>query len=142
MTKGGAGVSEADEMSLAEGLGLRIQRDEVREPSPTPTGMARIFRLPGWDDPAPPTTRLAAMCGWAAVLGLIGLAIAIRGFLAVLGGTAPAWYEPAMAGIGVTGIGLTVGAFMSVQRRLLPWFMLAAATIPLIGAVVLTVRAL
>jgi hypothetical protein len=47
-----------------------------------------------------------------------------------------------MAGVGVIGIGLTVGAFLSIQRRLLPWLMLAAATLPLITAVVLTVGAL
>jgi len=130
------------ERSFVEGLGLRIQRDARPEPRPVPTGLARIFRLPGWDDPAPPPTRLVAMCGWATALGVAGLAVATRGLMAIMGGTAPGWYEPAIVGIGLAGIGLTVGAFMSIQRRRLPWLMLAAATIPLIAAGFLTVRAL
>jgi hypothetical protein len=130
------------ERSFGEGLGLRIQRDARPEPRPAPTGIAKIFRLPGSDDPAPATTRVAAMCGWATALGLVGVVVAGRGLMAIMRGTAPGWYEPAIVGVGLAGIGLTVGAFMSIQRRRLPWFMLAAATLPLIAAVALTIHAL
>lgn len=137
-----ATAAPAPEWSLVEGLGLRIQRDPRPEPTAARTGIAKVFRLPGWDDPAPPTARLVAMCAWATALGVVGLAVAVRGLMAILGGTAPTWYESTVVGTGLAGIGLTVGAFMSIQRRRLPWFMLAAATIPLIATVVLTVRAL
>jgi hypothetical protein len=135
--------TQADESnSFVEGLGLRIQRDARPEHRPAPTGAAKMFRLPGVGDPAPATTRLAAMCAWAGALGLLGLAVGVRGLMGIMGGAAPTWYEPAMVGVGLVGIGLTVGAFMSIQGRRLPWIMLAAATVPLIAAIVLTVYAL
>lgn len=132
----------SSERSFVEGLGLRIQREAPPEPRPAATGVARLFRLPSTDDPAPPNTKLVAMCSWAGGLGLIGLLVAIRAVLALWRGNPPTWYEPSFIAVGLTGIGLTVGAFMSIQRRHLPWVMLTLATIPLIGSIVLTVRAL
>ncbi|WP_173039681.1 hypothetical protein [Phytohabitans flavus] len=65
-----------------------------------------------------------------------------RGLLAMWRGSLPpTWYEPSFIATGLAGIGLTVGAFMSIQRRRLPWIMLTLATIPLVASVVLTVRA-
>jgi hypothetical protein len=137
--------TEADEASsersFVEGLGLRIQREARTEPRPTPSGASRIFRLPGSDDPAPPTTKLVGMCAWASGLGLVGLLVATRAMLAIWRGNPPGWYEPSFVIVGLVGIGLTVGAFMSIQRRRLPWVMLALATMPLIASIVLTVRA-
>jgi hypothetical protein len=131
----------SSEPSLGEGLGLRIQREPRLEPRSTPSGMARVFRIPGSDDPAPPTTKLVAMCAWATGLGLVGLLVATRALLAMWRGNPPNWYEPSFIAVGLLGIGLTVGAFMSIQRRRLPWIMLALATLPLIGSIVLTLRA-
>jgi hypothetical protein len=131
----------SSERSLGEGLGLRIQREPRLEPRSTPSGMARVFRIPASDDPAPPTTKLVAMCAWATGLGLVGLLVATRALLAMWRGNPPTWYEPSFIAVGLLGIGLTVGAFMSIQRRRLPWIMLALATLPLIGSIVLTLRA-
>lgn len=130
------------ERSFVEGLGLRIQREAPPEPRATPSGMAKVFRLPNSEDPAPPTTKLVAMCAWASGLGLIGLLVATRAVLAMWRGDPPTWYEPSFIAVGLVGIGLTVGAFMSIQRRRLPWIMLALATIPLVASIVLTVRAI
>jgi hypothetical protein len=138
--------TEADEStserSFVEGLGLRIQREARPEPSAAPSGRSRLFRLPGSNDPSPPTTKLVAMCAWATGLGLVGLLVATRAVLAMWRGNPPNWYEPSFIAVGLVGIGLTVGAFMSIQRRRLPWIMLALATIPLIASIVLTVRAI
>lgn len=136
-----ADESSPERSSFVEGLGLRIQREARPEPGSTPSGAARAFRLPGSDDPAPPTSKLIGMCAWATGLGLIGLLAATRAVLALWRGNPPTWYEPSFIAVGLTGIGLTVGAFMSIQRRRLPWVMLALATIPLIASIVLTVRA-
>jgi hypothetical protein len=130
------------ERSFVEGLGLRIQREARPEPASPPAATSRAFRLPGSDDPAPPTSKLIAMCAWASGLGLIGLLVATRAVLAMWRGDPASWYEPSFIAVGLAGIGLTVGAFMSIQRRRLPWIMLALATIPLIASIVLTVRAI
>lgn len=130
------------ERSFVEGLGLRIQREGRPEPDSTQSGTTRAFRLPGSNDPAPPTTKLVAMCAWATGLGLIGLLVATRAVLAMWRGNPPGWYEPSFIAVGLVGIGLTVGAFMSIQRHRLPWIMLALATVPLIASIVLTVRAI
>lgn len=130
------------ERSFVEGLGLRIQREAPPEPRSTPSGIARVFRLPGSDDPAPPNSKLVGMCAWATGLGIVGLLVATRALLALWRSDPPNWYEPSFIAVGLAGIGLTVGAFMSIQRRRLPWIMLTLATIPLIASIVLTVRAL
>ncbi|GFJ91733.1 hypothetical protein [Phytohabitans rumicis] len=137
--------TEADESSpersFVEGLGLRIQRDERPEPGPAPHGVARIFRLPRSHDPAPPATRLIVMCAWATALGVAGLGVATRGLMAIMGGLVPGWYEPSFVAVGLAGIGLTVGAFMSIHHRRLPWVLLALAIVPLAGSVALTIQA-
>lgn len=78
------------------------------------------------------------VCGWAAVLGGVGLVLGLRGFIGVLAGAAPGWYEPATILTGLVGISLTVGSFLTVQRMRAPWFLLGAASVTLIIAMVLT----
>ena len=90
----------------------------------------------------PRLRQMFGVCIWAAVLGVLGLAVGVRGFVATLMEAAPGWYEPAMIASGVVGIGLTVSAFVTVYRRRLPYVLLAAATVVLAYAVLLTVTAL
>lgn len=89
----------------------------------------------------PRLRQMLGVCGWAAVLGMVGLVVGIRGFVAELLETTPGWYEPMMIGVGIVGIGLTVGAFATVHRRRLPYILLAAATITLAYAILLTATA-
>jgi hypothetical protein len=91
---------------------------------------------------APRLRQLMGVCGWAAILGAVGLIVGIRGFVGDLMGDTPSWYEPTMIGVGVVGIGLTVAAFATVHRRRLPYVLLTAATAVLAYAVMLTVSAL
>ncbi len=92
--------------------------------------------------PEPRLRQLMGVCGWAAVLGGVGLIIGIRALFGVLGGSAPGWFEPSIATVGLIGIGLTVGAFLTVQRRRTPWALLGASSIVLIVGMVLTTQAL
>jgi hypothetical protein len=91
--------------------------------------------------PQPRLRQLMGVCGWAAILGAVGLIVGIRGFVGDLMGQTPDWYEPTMIGAGVVGIGLTVAAFATVHRRRMPYAMLTAATAVLVYAVLLTVSA-
>lgn len=100
--------------------------------------VATFFRLPTPTDPAPASTRLLVMCAWATALGGLGLAVALRGLLRIIAGTAPGWYEPVLIGVVLSGMALTVGGFTSMQRRWLPWAMLGAATACLAVAFALT----
>lgn len=90
----------------------------------------------------PRLRQMFGVCIWAAVLGVLGLAVGVRGFVATLMEAAPGWYEPAMIASGVVGIGLTVTAFATVHRRRLPYLLLTAATVVLAYAILLTVTAL
>ncbi len=92
--------------------------------------------------PQPRLRQLMGVCGWAAILGAVGLIVGVRGFVGDLMGQAPGWYEPTMIGAGVVGIGLTVAAFATVHRRRMPYVMLTAATGVLAYAVLLTISAL
>jgi hypothetical protein len=100
---------------------------------------APLFRFPAADDPAPGTRRLLAMSLYASALGLAGVGVGVRGFVSVLGGTAPGWYVPVLALLGLISVALVVGGFLSIHRRVLPYLLLLAAAVPLIADVVLAV---
>jgi hypothetical protein len=87
---------------------------------------------------SPAGGRLLAICGWAALLDLAGVAVGIRGLFALLGGHAPGWYLSSLLISGAAGIGLTAGAFLSVRQRLTPWILLAGGTAALICSAVFT----
>jgi hypothetical protein len=109
---------------------------------PELTGRDTVFRFPAADDPRPGNRRLLGMSVYASLLGLLGLAVAVRGLLAIMGGAAPGWYEPALAGAGVVCVLLVVGAFLSIHRRVLPWLLLLVAAAPLAANIVVNARAL
>jgi hypothetical protein len=124
--------------------------DGVAAPIPAPasprTGPVTWNRdssvdLPAVDRRQPRLRQLMGVCGWAALLGVVGLVVGIRGFVGELVGAAPGWYEPAMIAVGFVGIGLTVGAFITVQRRRMPYALLGGATVVLIYAMTLTATA-
>ena len=91
--------------------------------------------------PEPRLRQLMGVCGWAAVLGGVGLVIGIRGLIGVLAGDPPSWFEPAMIVVGTGGIALTVAAFATVHRRRAPWILLGASSLFLITAMILIARA-
>ena len=91
--------------------------------------------------PQPRMRQLMGVCGWAAVLGGLGLVVGIRGLIGDLMGLAPSWYEPSMIIVGLVGILLTVGAFVTVHRRRTPYILLGASTLSLVYAMVLTATA-
>ena len=97
--------------------------------------------LPVVSSPQPRMRQLMGVCGWAALLGGLGLVIGIRGFIGDLMGKAPGWYEPSMIVVGILGIGLTVGAFVTVNRGRLPYALLGAASAVLLTALFFTVMA-
>jgi hypothetical protein len=100
-----------------------------------------VFRFPSADDPEPATRRLLGMSLYASLLGILGLAAAVRGVVAVVGGHTPAWYEPTLALTGVICVALVVAAFLSIHRRVLPWLLLLAAAVPLAANVMANARA-
>lgn len=98
-------------------------------------------RTPRSSTPAPRLRQLMGVCGWAAVLGGVGLVLGIRGLFGVLTHSAPGWFEPAMSLTGVVGIALTVGGFLTVHRRRAPWIFLGAGSVVLVVAMILTSKA-
>ncbi len=116
--------------------------------SPVPTGAGELSwdrdstAVPVVPAPQPRLRQMLGVCGWAAVLGALGLVVGIRGFVADLMEATPGWYEPVMIGVGVVGIALTIGAFATVQRRRMPYVLLSAATVTLAYAILLTVTTL
>jgi hypothetical protein len=111
--------------------------------APRPTGTPRWIaqaagRRPRVEPPEPRLRQLIGVCGWAAVLGGIGLVIGIRGLFGVLAGDPPSWYEPAAIVAGGLGIALTIGAFLTVHRTKAPWIMLLASSVSLATTMVMT----
>jgi hypothetical protein len=96
-----------------------------------------VFRFPAANDPAPGTARLLIMSIYASILGLGGVGVGLRAFMPVFGGSAPGWYVPLLALTGLSGVALVVGAFLSVHRRFIPWFLLLCAAGPLVGCIML-----
>jgi hypothetical protein len=91
--------------------------------------------------PEPRLRQLIGVCGWAAVLGGVGLVLGIRALFGEIYDTPPGWYEPAMVITGLTGIGLTVAAFLTVQHVRRPWVLLGCASGALLVGMVLTALA-
>ena len=115
-------------------------------PSPVPAGRRHFavpaLRLPREEDPAPPYRRMIVMSAWAALLTLVGLAVAGRAFLATLFTPGlPGWFLPVVVVIGLTGVALTALAFATVQHPRLPWLLLPGATAALTAALLLTAAA-
>jgi hypothetical protein len=84
--------------------------------------------------------RLAAVSLWALLLVLGGIVVALRAAVAQLAGSA------GLAGAlltlttigGLAGLGLTIGAFLTIGARRLPWILLGAATAVLFTLLVLS----
>jgi hypothetical protein len=110
-------------------------------PAPKAPYIPQQLRQPGPTDRVPRLRQIMGICGWAAVLGGVGLVIGIRGFVGILAGDAPAWYEPAIAVVGALGIGLTVTSFLSAHRRRVPWLLLGGASLVLAVGMAITVLA-
>jgi hypothetical protein len=106
------------------------------EAVPQPIRRDVLFRFPTVHDPDPGTVRVLAMSLYAAFLGLGGVGVGVRGLVAVIGG-APGWFVPVLAVIGLIGVALAVGAFLSIHRRFLPWALLLSAAVPLTGDMLL-----
>jgi hypothetical protein len=107
-----------------------------------PAGLARVtmaMRVPVRKEP-PASRRLVGLACWAAVLGILGAILAIRAGVGVMIG-APSWYFPAAAGIGVVGVVLTMGAFVTARARIIPWTLLGLASCALFGAFLATLLA-
>jgi hypothetical protein len=123
----------------ATGLLIAPVRTGVPRPG---SASGRLGRVYSRADQPPRLRQLMGVCGWAAVLGGVGLVLGLRAFFGILSGAAPGWYEPATAAAGLVGISLTVGSFLTVQRMRAPWFLLSAASVTLVTAMVLTAIAL
>lgn len=121
--------------------GFAVPGPARRETGPLSWNRATARDLVNVDQPQPRMRQLMGVCGWAAVLGLFGLVIGIVGLVQDLMGAAPGWYEPAMIVVGILGIGLTVGAFVTVNRARLPYALLGLSTVSLFTAMALTANA-
>jgi hypothetical protein len=117
---------------LPFGWGQRSRPPELAEPD-------ALFRFPAADDPSPGTVRVLAMSLYAAMLGLGGVGVGIRGLMSVIGGGVPGWYVPVLALAGLLSVVPAVAAFLSVHRPFLPWALMMAAAVPLAGAITLAV---
>ncbi|GAA3283336.1 MULTISPECIES: hypothetical protein [Dactylosporangium] len=95
------------------------------------------FRLPTEADPRPDNRQIAAVCAWAAALGLGGMAVALRAFVGLIS-EYRAWYGPVVITIGLLGLACTIAAFASVHRRRLPYMLLATASVTLLIGWVVT----
>jgi hypothetical protein len=109
---------------------------------PDPGDRDTVFRFPSADDPEPAARRLLGMSLYASLLGLVGLAVGVRGIVAIMGGNTPGWYEPTLAAAGLACVALVVAAFLSIHRRVLPWLLLLGAAAPLAANIVATTRTL
>lgn len=106
--------------------------------APGLSSVTGAFRQPNLSRRDPDPRRLAGLTGWAAALGLVGLVVGVRGLIAIIIGGIPGWYEPTLIVMGLVGIGLTAGAFVTVQRGRLPWILLGAGTGVLLSSIITT----
>jgi hypothetical protein len=126
-----------------ERLPTRLSLNKAKHAAAAQTGIFRLGDLVHSDArPTPEGSHMLGIVAWGTALALAGVGVGIRGLMAIIGGLAPAWYQPALIGAGLLGVLLTVAAFVTIQRRYAPWLMLAVATIPLAVSIALTIIAL
>jgi hypothetical protein len=85
--------------------------------------------------------RLAAVSAWSLLLVVGGVVVGLRALLTKLGGTGTglAGAIPTLTVVGgLTGLGLTIAAFLTIGGRRTPWVLLGAATAILFTLMVLT----
>jgi hypothetical protein len=117
-----ASVTERDRESRREPKGGRWQTSR--------SGAAIHHRRPPALRPGPPSAHLLAVAAWATGIGILGLSGAARALVALATGTVPAWYEPAVAGVGTAAVAFTAAALATERWLRLPWLMLGLATVP------------
>ena len=78
------------------------------------------------------------VCGWAAILGGVGLVLGLRGLIGVFADDPPGWYEPSTITAGLLWLALTIGSFLTVRRAKAPWVLLSGASVSLAVAMVFT----
>ncbi|OLB77463.1 MAG: hypothetical protein AUI14_16140 [Actinobacteria bacterium 13_2_20CM_2_71_6] len=106
-----------------------------------PAGLSSVtgaFRRPVLTRRGPSLRRLAGLAGWAAALGVVGLLVGVRALIAILVTKPPHWYEPTLITMGLVGIALTAGAFLTIQRRYVPWALLGLSTGVLVSSIITT----
>ena len=89
-------------------------------------------------DAGPRLRQLMGVCGWAAILGGVGLVLGIRGLVGVIADDPPGWYEPSTITAGLLWLALTIGSFLTVRRAKAPWVLLSGASVSLAVAMVFT----
>ncbi len=98
-----------------------------------------VFRRPTIPRQRGPKLRtLAGLAAWAAALGLGGLVMGIRGLIIIIATRPPHWYEPTMIVMGLVGIALTAGAFLTVQHRHAPWALLGLSSVDLLTSMIIS----
>ncbi len=126
-----------------ERLPTRLSVNKAKHAAAAQTGIFRLGDLVHSESrPTPESAHMLGVCAWGTALALAGVGVGIRGLAAIIGGIAPGWYQPALIVVGLIGVLLTVGAFVTIQRRYTPWLMLAFATVPLAVSIALTIIAL
>jgi hypothetical protein len=85
---------------------------------------------------------MVMMSAWAGVLTLLGMAVAVRTFIAIMLNPGPAWLVPAVMSIGIAGTVCATIAFGAVHHKALPWQLLSLASLLLGANLVLVVTVL
>jgi hypothetical protein len=107
-----------------------------------PAGLARVTLAmqPNADKEPPAPRRLIGLCSWAAAIGILGAILAVWAGIVQLTGP-PAWFLPTAGALGVFGVGLTVAAFFTARRRVIPWALLGLASCTLGAATYVIITA-
>jgi hypothetical protein len=75
------------------------------------------------------------------LIGGLALIIGLRGMIGTLADQPAGWYLPSVITVGLLGLGSTVAAFLTVNRRWVPFALLGAASALVITALFLTANA-
>ncbi len=91
--------------------------------------------------PQPRLRQLVGVCLWAALIGGVALVTAVRALIGSLGADPPSWYLPWVSAVGTAGLGSTIAAFVTVNRKWVPFALLGVSTVLVIVALNFTAHA-
>jgi hypothetical protein len=133
-SRAGEPATERPSGALYGATGEHIGLSPVAKALHRPTGVQPAIPLA----PAPTTKQLLGLCAAAALLGIAGIIVGVRGWIGLVMHQTESWFLTTIVALGVLGVISAAASFLLVHRRYAPWVAITVSGLVLIASIVVT----